>query len=88
MKKLFIILAITAMVACSPSEPQTYVDYHCREVPEGVPTHYEDTGVEVIWDCTWEASWREGNVTLHYNADGEFDAMSRTVVRVKGNERF
>jgi hypothetical protein len=75
MKRILFMYTILVFVGCSDGGSIANQDYECRK-----PVEVPDTmcgGTEVYWDCSWDESYKNGNVTIHTDSTGCITHISR-----------
>lgn len=77
-KILMLIVILGVMIACgiNHTENEPY-DPTCHR-PDDIPDTLCD-GTEVYWDCSWQASYVEGDVDVTYTDEGCARFVSRKV---------
>jgi len=75
---ILILIPFTLIMCTTPSIDPHNIDYDCLEVP-GEFGDTLATGEKIDWNCSWEASYKVGNVGVIRNDDGNVVMVYRKV---------
>lgn len=86
MKQLILMLVfVLGTFACNREDTTKYVDRECKK-PSDIP----DTlcsGAKVQWDCSWQGSYKGGNVYIKYKDCGCAEYVGRKITQYSGESK-